>query len=233
MTTFVACLALSGCSLDLALDVDLEPDGGGRVAVALAADREALASVAEAGGDPLTLLAAAGDELAAEGWTVTDTTAPDGTRRVELAVSADDAEALSAQATRLADALSAPEVALLDPLSVTLTDDRILVSGGASLEPGPAVTDYGLTGAEAVRLVEQADALGYTVRITLPAEVLTSDATLVEGSTLEWTVEPGQRVPITADGVRPRFPWPLAAAGVGAMLLLALSTIVAVRRRRS
>lgn len=221
-------VSLSGCRLGLDLRVDVEAGGGGRMAVALDADREALDAAEQAGADPLGGVVQAGRELEADGWTVSDVTAEDGTRRVELAVEAADAEELSAQAAQLADALSGPEAALLEPLTVALTEDRIAVDGAASILPGDAIADYGLPAADAVRLLQERDAFDYTVTITLPDEVLSSTATTVEGSTLTWNVQPGQRVTIAAEGVRPRFP--LVQVAVGAAVIAAILLAVLSRR---
>lgn len=227
----LALVLLSGCRVGLDVRADLEAGGGGRLAVALDADREALDAAARAGADPLGDVAVTGRELAADGWRVTDATAADGTRRVELAVQAADAEELSAQAAQLADALSGPEAALLEPLTVALTEDRIAVDGAASLQPGDALADYGLPAAEAVRLLDESDAFDYTVTVTLPDEVLATSATQVEGSTLSWAVQPGERVAITAEGVRPRFP--LVPVAVGAAVAAALGLAVLAFRSRS
>jgi hypothetical protein len=226
------CTLLSGCRLGLDVALDLARDGSGRLAVTLAADAAAVERAAEAGADPLGVLAGAGEELSGQGWETRDQTAADGSREVELAVEADSAAALSAEAATLAGALAAPEARPLEPLTVTVTEDRIQVAGAAALVPETAVAEYGLTPEQAVALLDSRDALDYTVSVTLPAEVVSSDATTTAGSTLSWVVPPGQRVPITAEGVRPRFPWALAAgAAAAALALLAVAARLAARRR--
>jgi hypothetical protein len=225
-------LGTGGCRLGLDVRMDVAAGGGGRLAVALAADQEARDRAAAAGADPLALVVEAGEGLRAEGWTVADETAPDGTRTVELAVEADDAEELSAQAAQLAEALSGPEADLLDPLVVTVGPDRIHVEGAAALEPGDAVADYGLTGEDAVRLLGERDALDYTVTVALPAEVLSANATGREASILTWAVEPGSRLAIRAEGVRPRFPWAAALAGAAGLLGLVALAFTLRRLRR-
>lgn len=229
----LALVSLPGCRLGLDVRADLEAGGGGRLAVALDADREALDAAAQAGADPLGDVVATGRGLESDGWTVTDETAEDGTRRVELAVQAADAEELSAQAALLADALSGPEAALLEPLAVTLTEDRIAVDGAAGLRPGDALADYGLPAAEAVRLLDESDAFDYTVTVTLPDQVLSTSATGVEGSTLTWTVDPGQRVQIAAEGVRPRFPLVQVAVAAAVLAALGLAVLSWRGRRRA
>lgn len=229
---FALAVCLAGCRLDLDVSMTVEANGGGRLAVALAADREALERAAAEGADPLGLVAQAGQDLADEGWTVTDTTAPDGTRAVELAVEAADAETLSAEAAQLAQALSAPEAPLLEPLVVRLEEETIHVDGAASLLPGDAVADYGLTGSDAIRLLDERDALDYTVTVTMPAEVLSSNAASAEESSLTWSVPVGQRIPIAVAGVRPRFPWLPVLAGAATVLLIALILLTRRARRR-
>lgn len=229
LVLLAACL--TGCRLDLRVGMALEPSGGGRLAVALSADAAALERAAAEGADPLGLVTQAGEDLAADGWTVTDTTAGDGTRTVELAVEADDAETLSAHAAQLAGALSGPEATLLEPLTVDVEPERLNVDGVASLLPGDAVADYGLTASEAIALLQERDVLGYTVTVDLPAEVLSSNATTADGSSLTWVVQPGQRVPIAAQGVRPRIPLVPLLAGAAAVLLLILVLFAAARRR--
>lgn len=225
-------LALSGCRLGLDVALDVAGDGSGRLAVALAADAAAGRRAVEAGADPLALVADAGRGLAGQGWETADETAADGVRRVTLSVDAADAEALSAQAAELAAALAAPEGQPLEPLRVTLTEDRVEVAGAAGLVPGEAVADYGLSPEQAVALLDEQDALDYRVRVTLPAAVLSSNADAVDGSTLTWEVAPGEQQPIVASGVRPRFPWLRVAAAAAAALLLALVLVLAGGRRR-
>lgn len=222
---------LAGCRLGLDVGLDVEADGSGRLAVALSADAEAQRRAAAAGADPLAQVVAAGEELAREGWSTRDRTAEDGTRTVELSVEADGPEALSAQAAELAAALEAPEGRVLEPLAVALVEDRVRVTGGAALQPAEGVAELGLTPAEAAALLEEQDPLDYTVTVRLPAEVLSSSATTVEGSTLVWRVAPGERVDIAAEGVRPRTAWLPLLLGAGAATLL-LAGLAAVARRR-
>lgn len=224
--------ALSGCRLGLDVTLDVARDGSGRLAVALAADAAANQRAAAAGADPLALVGDAGERLAGQGWQTRDETAPDGGREVTLSVEAADAAALSAQAAELAEALAAPEARPLEPLRVTLTEDRVEVTGAAGLVPGEGVAEYGLSPEQAVALLGEREALDYRVAVTLPGEVLSSNADVVEASTLIWDVAPGEQVPISATGVRPRFPWPLVAAGAAAALLLALGGFILLRRRR-
>lgn len=227
---FLLAVAVAGCRLDLDVRMDVEADGGGRLAVSLAADREALERAAAEGADPLSLITRAGEDLADEGWTVTDATSPDGTRTVELAVTAGDAATLNAEAAQLAQALSAPEAPLLEPLVVAVEEERLLVSGAASLLPGDAVAEYGLTASDAIRILDERDALDYAVTIALPAEVLSSSATSADESVLTWTIQPGQRSTIAAEGVRPRFPWLPVLAAAAALLLVVL--VLLARRHR-
>jgi len=227
----LAC-TLSGCRLGLDVALDVARDGSGRLAVALAADAAANQRAAAAGADPLALVADAGERLAGQGWETRDQTAADGSREVELSVEAADAVTLSAQAAELAEALAAPEARPLEPLRVTLTEDRVEVAGAAGLVPGEAVAEYGLSGEQAVALLAERDALDYRVTVTLPADVLSSSADRVEGSTLTWDIAPGEQVAISATGVRPQFPWLLVAAGAVAALLLASAAAALVRRAR-
>lgn len=223
---------LSGCRLGLDVALDVARDGSGRLAVALAADAAANQRAAAAGADPLALVADAGERLAGQGWETREETAADGSREVTLSVEADDAAALSAQAAELAEALAAPEARPLEPLRVTLTEDRVEVAGAAGLVPGEAVAEYGLSPEQAIALLAERDALDYRVTVTLPAQVLSSNADTTEESTLTWQVAPGEQVAISATGVRPRFPWPLVAAGAAAALLLAVAAVALSRRAR-
>lgn len=228
--TCAALLLLSGCRVGLEVGLDVERDGGGRLAVALSADAEAVRRAAEAGADPLALVATAGRELEGDGWTTTDTDEPDGGRRVELATAFADPEELEAVSAALAQALDAPEVRLLEPVRVTLTDETVAVDGGAGLVLTPVVEEYGLTPEEAVARL--AEAVDYRVVVTMPGAVTASTATSVtEDGTLVWEIAPGGTADVQVEGERPGAPLVLlvgagvAGAGVGAAVLLA-------RRRR-
>lgn len=230
MAACAVLLLLSGCQVGLEVALDVARDGGGRLAVALAADAEALRAAEEAGSDPLALVAEAGEELSEDGWITEETADADGGRRVELSTDFADPEELAELSATLAAALDAPEVRLLEPLRVTLTDETVAVEGGAGLVPTAVVEEYGLTPEQAVERLS--DAVEYRLLVDLPGEVTASSATSVtEEGALVWDVVPGEVVEVRAEGLRPGPPMALligagvAGAGLGALWLL-------LRRRR-
>ena len=232
-----AALLLSGCRVTVDVAVDVEADGSGVLQVTTAADdaaREAASS--DDGPDPaagpLDGVAALGESLAAEGWRTADTVDAAGTRAVALAVDFADPAALERLSGELADALAATEARPLEPLRLQVTEDRVLLSGSAAIEPTAAVADAGYTPEQVVALLEERGALGYTVRATFPGEVVRADGARVDGMTAVWQVAPGTRVDIAAEAVRPQPVWPWVVAGVGATLLLLAAGVLARRRRR-
>ncbi len=229
----VVAVLTSGCQLRVALDVEVEPDGAGRLAVAVTADPELLRRAAAAGADPLADLAATGGDLAADGWQTSDTVAPDGSRTVALSVAFADPAAFERLASDLAGALSAPEVALLEPLDLELTDEEVRLTGAASLRPTAAVADYGLTRRQAVALLRETDALDYVVSATLPGDVVSSTATARDGSTLRWVIGPGETVDIAAVATRPGSPIARGVLGAAAGGLAAAAALWALSRRRA
>lgn len=226
-------LVLSGCRLEVRVDLDVARDGGGSLGIALRADREAQDRARDAGTDPLAVLAEAGAQLRSQGWATTDRTDQDGTREVAVSVAFADPAALEALTRDLSTALDAAEGQLLESLRVVLTEDRIRVEGAAALQPRDAVVDYGLRPEELVALLRERDALGYTIRATLPGEVLAHDAARVEDRTLEWDVVPGERVNFAAEGVRPSTSLlPVVASAAGALALVGLYLALRSMRAR-
>lgn len=228
-------LFCAGCEARLQVDAAFDRDGGGRLVVALAADGDLRARAEAAGTDPLEDLAATGEHLT-PGWTVIDTTDADGGRTVALSAEFDDPDAFERLTTELAHTLNAPEADLLAPLTVRVEEERLVVAGGARLQPTAAVREWGLVPDQVVALLREEDAFSYVVRVALPGEVLDSTATEQEADgTLRWTVEPGQEVVVHAVARRPGPPvWPLVAgAVVGLMVGAVVLRRAAVVRRRS
>ena len=228
-------LLCTGCRLHLSVAVDVDRNGAGTLAVALAADEELLGRAAEADADPLGDLAEAGRALSSSGWGVADTTDDDGVRTVTLQAGFDDPEGLSRLSAELADALTVPEAELLSPLTLEVAEERLLLGGEAAVRPGRAVQDYGLTRRAAVRLLRRTEAFAYDITVTMPGEVLSSSATDAEGSVLRWDVAPGRRVAIAAEGERPGLPIVRALLGGlagGAVAGLALWLLARRRRTR-
>jgi hypothetical protein len=226
-------LLASACRLDLHLDLTLDRDGGGEIGVTVAAD-EGLQSRAEAAGaDPLGELAARGRELEAAGWQVTEEELPEGGAQVRLSARFADGEALNALAGDLGGALAAPEVVLLDGLTLAVTEEALTLAGAAGMVPTDAVGELGLDPDTAVAMAREEDAVGYEVRVTLPGEVRETTADRADGRALVWDVAPGEAVEIRAVGERPRQPvWPLVLGGVLGTLAAAV-VIARVRRRRT
>lgn len=228
VATAVLGLLCAGCQLRLGVAVTVDRRGAGRLEVSVAADAELLARAAEAGVDPMGDLVAAGRQLRAQGWDTTDRRQPDGSRQVGLSTGFSDAEEFEALAGDLAAALAAPELTVLEPMDLTVDDERLALVGAASLQPSAAVAELGLSPEEAVDLLREQDAVDYRVRIALPGEVLETTAPQRDGSVLTWPVPPGERVEVRAVGVRPGPPaWPIGLGG----LLGALGVGLVLRRR--
>lgn len=224
----------SGCELQLEIEAVFDGDAGGRLAVALAADADLRARAQAAGVNPLDDLAAAGQELASQGWQVADTTNAEGLRTVALSVDFDSAQAFNQLAAEVSQTLAGPEADLLPALTVTVSDERLVVDGTARLQPTEVMAEFGLTPEQAVGLLREEGGFSYVVRVGLPGEVLASTAAAEDDGTLRWTVEPGEQVDIHAVGVRPGRPvWPLVMGALVGLLVAAVAArrFVVVRRR--
>lgn len=223
----LAALVLAGCQARLTIDITVARDGSGTLTVSLAADDELLEQAGAAGADPLADLAATGRSLEADGWRVTETVHDDGSRTVVLATDFEEPPAFNELAVTLAEALAAPEATLVERLVLEVDEDLVRLDGTVGAVPGPAVAELGLGPAEAVGLLAEHDAFSFDVLVTLPGEVLETNA---DGTAqpLRWEVAPGERVELHAVAERPpSVGWWLAAAA----LVLAGSSAWALRRR--
>ena len=223
----VLAVLLSACQLRVGVDIAVERDGAGELAVTVGADDELLARARAAGADPLAALAEEGRRLAADGWRVTTTA-----RDVRLAADFSGPAEFEVLAADLAEALAAPEVRVLEPFTLELTGDRVTLRGAAGLRPTEALAELGVAPEEAVRLAAADGMIDYEVRVRLPGEVLETTATRRERDLLVWDIAPGERHEVLAVGTLPRWP-PLVAAG-GLLALVGCGVAaVALRRRRS
>jgi len=191
-------LLLAGCRLDAQVDVAVDGDGGGTLAVVLAADERLRDAAAEAGADPLAALVRTGREL--EGWQVTRSEAADGA--VTLSTRFDDAGELERVSADLAAGLTAPEVAPLGPLRLTVADETIALDGTAGLRMSAAVAELGLNPARArARL---ADGLRYRITARMPGRVLRTNADdQPDARTAVWSIVPGERRVLQVTAERP------------------------------
>lgn len=246
-------LALCGCRLRLGVDVRVDADAGGRLTVAVAADRALRARAERAGADPLDDLVARVRKLRPAGWAVRDTTARGGTRTVEISTAFADPAELGDLSEALSDALAAPEVRLLSPLRLAARGRRLVLRGAAGLALTPAVRELGLSPAEARRMA--AGVVTYEVSATFPGRVLRSTGRVRgrgpvngwgrgrgpvtgdrrQGTTVTWRVPPGETVRVHAVGTRPppaSSPWPVVATGALTTTLVAAAGLVWLTRRR-
>jgi hypothetical protein len=222
-------LTLSGCRLDLVVDIALDRDGGGDLTLVLRADDALQVRAQAAGVDPLADLAERVGELESGGWRVTEEDLGRGAE-VRLSSGFGDAEEFNRLAADLTGALAAPEATLLEGLRLDLREDEIVLTGAAGLVPTDAVAELGLSPGEAVELASEEEAIGYEVRVTMPAAVTAATATRADGEALVWEIAPGERVDVRVAGERPAAPvWPLV---FGAVLgLVAVAALLALRRR--
>jgi hypothetical protein len=233
-TLGLAVAVLSGCQLRLAVEIDVDRDGAGNLALTVGADADLLARAEAAGAHPLDDLAAAVDAL--DGWRVAEHSDDDGGRTVTVSARFADPAAFATLTAELASALAAPEAVLLDPLTVEVSVEQVQLSGGAGLVPTEHVTELGLLPDDAVRLAREQDAIHYTVVATMPGEVLSTTADDVDGRRAVWLIEPGAHATLHAVSERPpdRLPAMVAGGLLGAVAagLVGLLVVRRVRRRR-
>lgn len=226
-------IGITGCQLRVGVGVDVDRNGAGMLAVSVGADQELLARAGQAGVDPLGVLLAQSGQLAQAGWRMTEDVPAGGGREVRLSARFDSPEEFNALTSDLAGALAAPEVRLLEPFTLEISDDRITVTGAAGLQPTATIAEAGIQPADAVRLATEEAAVAYNLRVRLPGEVLDSTAPIQDQGTLVWEIRPGQKVEVRAVGVRPPRPWLLVLAVVAeALVALGVVVAVALRRRR-
>jgi hypothetical protein len=226
-------LLATGCQVRLAVDVAVDRNGAGQVVVSVGADAELLQRAAAAGADPLGELRQAGERLAADGWETADRTHEDGSRAVTLSARFSGPDEFNHLAHDLAGALAAPEVRLLEPFVLEVSPQVLRIEGAAALEPTEVMTEIGLRPEDAVRLARDHELIDYAISVTLPGEVLETNADEHDGPLLRWAVEPGERVAIHAVAQRPPGPWWPWVAMAAAAAVMVVAVAAAVRRRRS
>lgn len=227
-----ACAALlAGCRLDAQLAIDVEPAGDGLLTLALGADAELVRRLRAADADPLGELARTVRRQPE--WEVTRRRTADGGSRVVLRTRFADPVELARLTDELSAALNAPELRVLRPFELTVQGRRMTLRGSALLEPGPAISDYGLTPAEAVELLSTRDAVAYTVRVQMPGVIELTDGVIADAGVVRYRIEPGTATDVLVVAQRP-LPWRLIIlVAVAALVLLAALTLRRRRRRAS
>jgi hypothetical protein len=229
----LAVLLLAGCRLDGQVEVAVDGNGGGTLAVALLVDDELRRAAATAGADPLDALEQAGRQL--KGWKVTR---PDGAERdgsVTLSTRFRDPEELERITTQFAEGLAGAEVTPLGPMRVEVTDDTVALTGTADLRMSSAVRELGMGRRQARSRL--ANGLRFRVTARMPGAVLQTNADgRPDDTTVVWDIAPGERRPLRVSAARP---WTLARIATlllnpytPAVTLVGITLIVAVRQER-
>jgi hypothetical protein len=227
----VLAAVLSGCQLRVGVDVTVERRGSGVLTVTVGADQELLARAEAAGADPLGMLAERGRSRARQGWQVTEERRDDLGRTVRLTADFAGPEEFEVLTRDLAEALAAPEIRMLEPFTLELTDERVVLRGGAGLQPTGVAAEPGVAPQDVLRLLDAEDSLVYDVRVRLPGEVLEHNANRRQEDVLVWDVRPGEQVEVVAVGTRPSPLVPVVAVGLLAGVSAGLA-VVFLRRRR-
>lgn len=226
-------LGCTGCQLGLGLDVTVNRDGGGTLALAVTADAQLQERAAQAQAEPLDALVARSQDLRSGGWSIRDSTDEGGTRTVTLSVPFSDPAHFNKLADELATALAADEVELLRDLELVMTDEALTLRGTAGAEPTRAVRDYGLRPARVVRVLAREDALAYRITAQMPGEVVTTNGETADDRRVSWTVAPGETVEFVVEARRPGFPLlPVIVGGSVGGLLAGGALWIVVRWRQ-
>lgn len=241
-------LALSGCQLDIALDITVEPDGTGTMTVTATADAELVAAVPTIA-DDLVL-----DDVAAAGWVIEGPT-PTDDGGLLLVMTHDFSGA--AEATNLLKSLGPPFTNPQlgrgesgDVTTNTLTGNFGLQNGFADFADSDLVSAVGgvpFADEFAAQGITPAGSMSATVRAQLPGDVVddeTNGEVLADGR-IEWVI-PFEGPPLELSGRTQQAPseggsWarPLSIAALIALIAwvvfmtLFIGYVTAARWRRS
>lgn len=233
LTWLLLLLVCAGCEVRLRTEVVLDRDGAGRLALSLAADREAQERAAAAGAAPLDALEASGEELADEGWRTSSTVAGDGGRVVHLETDFADPADLERLTGQLAETLGGAEGRLLEPFTLTVEADTLALTAGAAVQPtDAALAEAGLDRPTALVLLR--DGFSSEVVVEMPGEIQAAPGAALgpQGLTATYALTGGEEVAIEVTAHRPpRFS--LAELALAGAVALALAVgVAAVLRRR-
>jgi FMN phosphatase YigB (HAD superfamily) len=228
----VAILAMmaSACRVDVTVDIDVNEDGSGVVAVTMVADAEAVALSPDLP-DGLRLA-----DLPAAGW---DVTGPEETSGGGLTVNAVKPFESADQLPHILAELAGEGVIFRDiELSLSRSFARTTYEVLGTIDPTPPMATFGDAGLAGLLQGEPLgrdemtleletgrfeDSLGLIVSITLPDDIASQTAD-IDGRTATWTVSYGD-APVAIDAfgnVEDTLPqiWRLVALGAVALLVL-------------
>jgi hypothetical protein len=220
-------LALMGCELRLAVDIDVDRTGAGTFDVAVALDGDLTRILEDAGVEVLAGL----DELrrAATGWEIEDARTDDGGIELRMSADFDDPSEFQRLADSLHGALDEEDPRIFEALRMEQRrNGSVAVSGHVGLllpaSPGVRGEAVEFDEDEVERLLEEHgdDAIAYDVRVTLPHELEETDADEVVAQSAVWRAPVGEMRAISV--VSAPAGWPRA-------FLVAAAVVVFVARR--
>lgn len=187
----VCVVALASCRVDVGVDMNVEPDGTGTIAVQLVADAELIAEI------PTIADELATDDIVAAGWTVDGPTAtPDGGLTIGFSHDFSSDE----EATNLLNSIGPPFTQMSMVRNTSGDDTTTRLSGLLGLPNGfEAFADEDLIAAVgSLPFADQLEAAGATpatsmsatLRVALPGEIDPdqTNGTELDDGRLEWVV---------------------------------------------
>jgi hypothetical protein len=232
----LASLVLTGCRIDVGTDVAFDRTGGGEVAVSVRIDGATLRQLDAAGVDPqLDVALGLGPDPSWRAQRVID--ADGGLVLTYRRTFADGAGATALLRELSADVAAQDPALRLDVTVVTTPTGGVRMAGTGMLAPpatlGVSLDDepVGPVGDELAALTARAVRAQLVVRV--PGRIVEHDADAVDGQTLRWSIPVGEQrtVVLVSEGLpwwRRVPPW-----GIGALVTLAATFVLGVRRLRS
>lgn len=229
-------LALMGCELRLAVDIDVDRTGAGTFDVAVELDGDLTRTLEDAGVDVLAGL----DELreAATGWVIEDGRTDDGGIELRMSAAFDDPSEFQRLADSFHAALDEEDPRIFEALRMDRRrDGSVAVSGHVGLilpaSPGVRGEAVEIDEDEVERLLEEQgdDAIAYDVRVTLPHELEETDADEVVDRSAVWRAPVGEMRAIAAVSEPAGWPRAFILVGIGIAAAVAAAIVVFVARR--
>lgn len=227
--------ALTGCTIQMALDTTVAADGSGTVGVRLAADKEIQDLMAQQAGQQGDLFEEF-EKQVPEDWKVEKgTEADNGTTWVKASkVFKDPAEldaVLKGQAEGgLGGALAGDTFSIKQSRGLF----RVITTFDATWDAGKAVTEAQKGLADNVSLDMVASVFQVENRLTLPGSIKENNATEVQGQTLVWRPSLKEVTKLHARSVAMRWGVVAAFVAAGAVLIAIVvvgAVLVIIRRR--